>query len=294
MSSKKILITGCDGQLGSELLRCAPDNITAIATDAEQLDITDAAQVREHIGSTAPDWVINCAAYTAVDKAEDDRDTAFRINHLGAQNLAQALTESGGRMLQVSTDFVFDGTQGSPYAADAPTHPLSVYGDSKRQGEIAVSESLGDRALVVRTSWLYSSHGNNFVKTILRLLADKPELGIIADQIGTPTWAAGLAGAAWKMIELDMHGMHHWSDAGVASWYDFAVAIRDEALQLGLLSSDTPIRAIATSDYPTPARRPPYSLMDKQPTWNALGYQPPHWRASLQSMLKELTDDYGN
>ena len=149
MSSKKILITGCDGQLGSELLRCAPDNITAIATDAEQLDITDAAQVREHIGSTAPDWVINCAAYTAVDKAEDDRDTAFRINHLGAQNLAQALAESGGRMLQVSTDFVFDGTQGSPYAADAPANPLSVYGDSKRQGEIAVSESLGERALAV-------------------------------------------------------------------------------------------------------------------------------------------------
>ena len=284
----RILLTGANGQLGWELQRSHPAHIKLHAHDADTLDITNATAVLEAVQSIKPDWIINTAAYTAVDKAESDKERAFAVNAEGARHLATAAGEHGARMIQVSTDFIFDGTSGQPYTKESAANPLSVYGASKLAGEIAVRETLGDAALIVRTAWVYSSHGHNFVKTMLRLMAERESLGIVADQIGSPTWAHGLAQALWQAIGLDLHGTHHWTDAGVASWYDFACAIHDEARALGLLPRDCTLRPIRTQDYPTPARRPGFSLLDKSTTWQALGIQyPSHWRTQLRAMLNE-------
>lgn len=192
-------------------------------------------------------------------------------------------------MIHVSTDFVFAGDRPVPYEPDATTSPLNVYGDSKRAGEEAVLKILGPAAVVVRTSWLYAAEGRNFVKTILGLLASRESIRVVVDQVGSPTWASSLAGAIWDISRMPgIHGIQHWSDEGIASWYDFAVAIQEEALARRLLSTAVPIRAIPACEYPTPARRPHYSVLDKRRTSVLLGYAPPHWRQSLRSMLDEL------
>ena len=195
-------------------------------------------------------------------------------------------------MIQLSTDYVFDGSSGRPYGPDDEPRPLSVYGStSKKAGEDAVIEVLGDRAIVVRTAWLYSRHGKNFVKTVLRLLGEKEELDIVADEVGTPTWAHGLAEAIWQMAALEsLHGIQHWTDAGVASWYDFAVAIRDEATEQGLIEKGASIRPVRVADNPRPARRPGFGVLDKTATWEALETKPRHWREALREMLGGLKD----
>ena len=190
--------------------------------------------------------------------------------------------------MQVSTDFVFDGKGHTPYPVDAPAEPEGMYGLTKRDGDRLVQKILGDDAFIIRTSWLYSAHGNNFVKTMLKFMKERDELGIIADQIGTPTWANSLAQAIWQAIEKDITGIHHWSDAGVASWYDFAYAIMEEGVALGLLDKAITIKPITTADYTTPASRPCYSVMDKTLTWQALGMQSEHWRVALRRMMAEL------
>ena len=192
-------------------------------------------------------------------------------------------------MAQISTDFIFSDAQASPYKTSDEAKPVSVYGESKKAGEDVVLSTLNEDALVIRTSWLYSAHGNNFVKTMLKLMQQRDELSIISDQIGTPTWAATLADCIWKLIHKEAHGIYHCADNGVASWYDFAVAIQEEGLSKGLLDKLIPIKAIATSDYPTPAMRPVYSLMDKMETEKSLNETLPHWRVSLRNMLDELT-----
>lgn len=286
---KKILITGASGQLGYELQRTMPANYELIPTDVAELDITQADAVNAFIHQHQPQAIVNAAAYTAVDKAEEETALAIDINTTGAANLAQAAKQHGCKLVQISTDFVFDGKACSPYPVDAPTKPAGYYGKTKRDGDQRVLETLGDEALIIRTSWLYSAHGNNFVKTMLRLMNERDELGVIADQIGTPTWANSLARAVWQALALNTTGIHHWSDAGVASWYDFAYAIMEEGVALGLLKKPITLKAITTADYPTPASRPSYSVMDKTHTWQAIELRSEHWRVALRAMLRELT-----
>lgn len=297
---KTVLITGADGQLGYELQKTAPAPIRIIATGRDSLDITRSRQISLTIEQYQPDCIINAAAYTAVDKAEDDQQQAYLINNTAAALIAQAIVsrmEDGKptiKLIQVSTDFVFDGQQSTPYTTDAATdNPLGVYGASKLAGEQAVARYLPD-ALIVRTSWLYSTHGNNFVKSMLRLMQEKEQLGIVYDQVGSPTWADTLARTIWALFEQNSRGIYHCSDNGVASWYDFAAAIQEQALESGLLSQKIPLRPIRSSEYPTPAKRPAYSVMDKAATEQVLGTTLPHWRTSLNSMLKELKQQTDN
>ncbi|MCK5917692.1 MAG: dTDP-4-dehydrorhamnose reductase [Cocleimonas sp.] len=287
--SKKVLITGANGQLGYELPRTVPDDYECILTDVSELNITDSAAVIAYVADCKPDVIINSAAYTAVDKAEEEQTLAAAINETGARNLAQVCKDNGIKFIQTSTDFVFNGKGCSPYLIDAPTDPQGVYGQTKDAGDKAVLEILGEDAFIIRTAWLYSAHGNNFVKTMLHLMSERDSLGIIADQIGTPTWANSLARAIWKAIELDATGIHHWTDAGVASWYDFAIAIQEEGLPLGLLKEKILIKPLTTADYPTPASRPAYSVLDKTATWKALGMNGEHWRDGLRKMMFELS-----
>ena len=282
-----ILLTGSDGQLGFELQRSLPSQHHVLAVDKDQLDITRPEQISTFFKKEKPDLVINAAAYTAVDKAENDQELAYQINEKGAENLALACQEHHLRMVQVSTDFVFSGKSYRPYLPEDEAHSASVYGRSKHAGDIAVLSILGDQALIARTSWLYSSHGGNFVKTMLNLMTKLDSIGIISDQIGTPTWAATLADTIWKLIDAKVAGVYHCADNGVASWYDFAVAIQEEALNSGLLDQKAEIKAIRTEDYPTPAKRPAYSVMDKTKTEKELGIVLPHWRVSLRKMLSE-------
>jgi len=288
--TKKVLITGANGQLGYELPRTMPAGYDCILTDVDALDITDSDAVNAFIAEYKPSVIINSAAYTAVDQAEQQQALAAAINETGARNLAQAAKNNAIKLIQTSTDFVFNGTACSPYLVDAITDPQGVYGQTKDAGDKAVIDILGEDAFIIRTAWLYSAHGNNFVKTMLRLMAERDVLGVIADQIGTPTWANTLATAIWQAIEMNATGIHHWTDAGVASWYDFAVAIQEEGIKAGLLNKSILINPITTADYPTPASRPAYSVLDKSLTWKTLGIQSIHWRDGLRKMLLELRD----
>lgn len=290
----KVLVTGATGQLGSSLLKSVPEGVEAFGLDRSQCDLGNPEQCRSVVLAYRPDVVINAAAYTQVDKAETEREAAFRVNAEGPRALAQAVYGSGGRLIHVSTDFVFDGTRGRPYALDEETHPLNVYGASKRAGEERVLELLPDRAAVLRTAWVYSSHGSNFVRTMLRLMSSRESVSVVSDQIGSPTWAPSLAKAVWAAaLNGSISGIQHWTDAGVASWYDFAVAIQEEALGRGLLSRPIPVNAITAADYvrlvPATVARPAFSVLDVRSTASQLGIAPAHWRHNLRIMLDELT-----
>ncbi len=285
----KVLLIGPSGQLGRALARSVPAGVELMALDRSALDIGDAEAVHAVVAAVRPAVIINAAAYTQVDLAESESVAAFRINADGARYVARAAVSVRARMVHVSTDFVFSGDRPQPYDVDAETGPVNVYGRSKLAGERAVLRELGLAATVVRTSWLYAATGRNFVLTILKLMQSRESLGVVVDQVGSPTWSGSRAQAVWDLAHRpDQHGIQHWSDEGVASWYDFAVAIQEEAVARRLLDRAIPIRAIATREYPTPAKRPAYSVLDKRRTAAALGYPPPHWRTSLRNMLDEL------
>ena len=284
----KVLITGAEGQLGRELQVECPPGTDLVVTDRQDLDITDPQLTRQALAEIRPDVVINAAAYTAVDQAEAEEAVAFAINADGAGSLARATASLGARMVQISTDFVFDGHRNRPYPPDAPAEPLGVYGATKLAGERQVLATLGDNALVIRTAWVYSRFGHNFVKTMLRLMTERDEISVVVDQIGSPTWARGLAKAIWRACSTDLVGIHHWTDAGVASWYDFAVAIQEEATPLGLSSPETRVRPVPTESYPTAAKRPRYSVLDTTSTHQVLAIEATHWRRQLRTMLQEL------
>jgi len=287
----KVLITGANGQLGWELQRTVPDNKSAIALNSKQLDITSQSSVDHAIHKYHPDVLVNAAAYTAVDNAEKEKEKAFSVNATGAGTLAEVSHTNGIRMIQISTDFVFDGKKSSPYIPEDRPNPLGVYGASKLEGEEKVRANSNDEALIIRTGWVYSAHGHNFVKTMIRLMNERDEINVVADQVGTPTWANGLAEAIWKFIDFPtLKGIYHWTDAGVASWYDFASLIHDEAVTLGILNHSVAVQPIRTEDYKTDAVRPAYSVMDKTKTWSDIQLQPSHWRASMQNMLSEIND----
>ncbi|MEM9254522.1 MAG: dTDP-4-dehydrorhamnose reductase [Pseudomonadota bacterium] len=284
------LVAGAGGQLGCELVRTADSSKQCIALSRAELDIADAKSVAEALDRLQPDQVINAAAYTAVDGAESDPEGAYRGNASGPATLAAACAERDIRLIHISTDFVFDGHASEPYQPGASTNPLGEYGRSKLAGEVAVRETLPD-ALIIRTGWVYSSFGGNFVKTMLRLMADRDELAVVADQVGTPTWANGLAHACWAAVmRPTVSGIYHWSDAGVCSWYDFAVAINEEALALQLLDKATSVLPIPASEYPTPAKRPAYSVLDKASCWRDLVLKGTHWRRQLRNMLADLKE----
>jgi len=280
----KALIVGGKGQLGRGLAATAPAGVTIVSHGIDTLDITDAGAVDAVVAAEKPDLILNAAAYTAVDKAESEEPLALAINATAVGHLAQAAHAHGARLVHVSTDFVFDGRAGTPYAPDATTNPLSAYGRTKLAGE----QAAGEGALIVRTAWVYAPTGGNFVRTMLRLMGERPEVRVVGDQVGTPTYAPGLAAALWTMADKGVSGLHHYTDAGAASWYDFAVAIQEEALARGLLKEAVPVIPIATSDYPTPATRPSYSVLDKTSTFAALGGPTPHWRSNLRVMMDAI------
>ncbi len=285
---KKILLLGSNGQLGWELCRTKPDNILLSFLDYPEIDFCNFGSIAKHINAVSPDCIINAAAYTNVDKAEKESLLAYKVNHEAVCKIAKMCKENKIFMIQISTDFVFSGKNSIPYKPEDEQCPESIYGKSKSEGEKAVRKILRNNALIIRTAWLYSSHGNNFVKTMLKFMKEKKSLSIVDDQIGTPTWAFGLAKTIWTAVSKKLYGGFHFTDAGIASWYDFAIAIQEEGLKAGLLDNVMPIIPIPTAQYPTPAKRPMYSVLDKTSTWQTEGIIPTHWCIQLRSMLREL------
>ena len=283
----RVLVTGAGGQLGRALLDAAPAGMALRARSHAELDIADRSAVEAELADFAPELLINAAAYTRVDEAERAPEAAARANAEGPRTLADVCRSGGCWLTHVSTDFVFDGRQGHPYAPDARPNPLSVYGRTKREGEIAVLEALPERSTLVRASWLYSTAGG-FAMRMLELMRSRPEIRVVSDQVGAPTHAAGLAGVLWALSTRRAAGIWHWCDSGVASWYDFAVAIAEQAVLLELLPGAPPVTPIGSADYPTPAPRPSYSVLDKRATEKLLGFTAPHWRTALRATLAGL------
>ena len=287
----KVLLTGAAGQLGQALIASTPPGVELVACSRAELDLADPAACHAAVQAHRPSWVLNAGAYTAVDKAESEPELAQAVNAGAPGAFAEALVETGGRLLQVSTDFVFNGLQGSPYRPEQGLDPLGVYGASKAAGEAAALQLAGSR--VLRTSWVYGPVGHNFCRTMLCLHREREQLGVVADQVGCPTSSATLAAACWRAIgvglepatEAALPRILHWSDAGVASWYDFAVAIGELGMEAGLLERAARVLPLTTADYPTPAQRPSCSLLDCSASRAALGLEPLHWREALAEVL---------
>lgn len=291
---RNVLVTGANGQLGKELQYLTDidpnDNFKFFFADSSMLDITDADAIEEYVKYNSIRYIVNCAAYTAVDRAEDDVARCFAVNRDGVANLGKAAAKHNAKVIHVSTDYVFDGTATIPYTEDMPTSPQSVYGKSKREGEVALLEACPD-SIIIRTSWLYSQFGNNFVKTMLKLGRERSELNVVADQTGTPTNAADLAAAIAKILHYSVSndfksGIYHYSNEGVTTWYDFTKEIHEEA---GIETCK--VNPITTDQYPTRATRPKYSVLDKTKIKTTFGIAIPHWQTSLavcvQSILEE-------
>ncbi len=294
---KNILVTGCNGQLGNEMQLLAKENAqyeylftdvmfaegTQLGGKFQKLDITNEAEVDEFVQKNEIDCVVNCAAFTAVDKAESSEELCNLLNNIAPGYLSKAVAQRGGAMVQVSTDYVFDGTSYKPVTEDLPTCPNSVYGRTKLAGEDSVKANCKNY-IIIRTAWLYSTFGNNFVKTMIRLGKEKPELGVIFDQVGTPTYARDLAVAIFAAINKGIvPGIYHFSNEGVISWYDFTKAIHRIA---GI--KDCKVRPLHTSEYPTPAARPHYSVLDKTKIKNTFGIEIPDWEDSLAECISKL------
>lgn len=280
-----ILITGCNGQLGNEmqLLEKVNPQHQYFNTDVAQLDITNPEAIEEFVNNNAIDIIVNCAAFTAVDKAESSQELCHLLNAKAPEYLAAAVAKRGGYLVQVSTDYVFDGTNHTPYTEDEATCPNSVYGSTKLEGE-KLAKAACANTMIIRTAWLYSTFGNNFVKTMIRLGQEKPELGVIFDQIGTPTYAGDLAAAIMAAINHGIvPGIYHFSNEGVISWYDFTKAIHRIA---GITSCH--VKPLHTAEYPTPAARPHYSVLDKTKIKQTYGIEIPYWEESLEKCVAKL------
>ncbi|GLX86659.1 NAD(P)-dependent oxidoreductase [Thalassotalea loyana] len=288
----KILVIGKSGQLSYELSKLVESTNEYVFLGRDALDLANVNGIKPILESVSPDVIINAAAYTAVDKAESEPSLAFNINFLAVQEIAAFCALQNIRLIHVSTDFVYDGQNNTPYKSDDSTNPISVYGESKLKGEQAIKKLLPEQHCIIRTSWVYSTHGGNFVKTMLSLMASKPELGIISDQIGSPTNAKGLAKACLNAALNKVCGTFHYTDLGVASWYDFAVEIQDIALELALLPNAIKIKPISTQEYPTPAKRPHYSVLCKKATMKAFSdVEFLHWRHQLRRMMLEYKEN---
>jgi dTDP-4-dehydrorhamnose reductase len=286
----KVVIIGKSGQLANELVAELPEGAEYLSLGRNDVDITSYSELSTRVQQFKPNVIINASAYTAVDKAESDTDAAFALNETSVKIMANVAKVNNCRFLHVSTDFVFDGESNLAYDVSDSTNPTSVYGASKLAGELAITKTYPKNSAIVRTSWVYSMYGNNFVKTMLRLMEEKEQLGVVGDQIGCPTNAKGLAQFLWLLASHDdLNSIYHWSDAGVASWYDFAVAIQALGLKHGLLDKNIPISAIASSAYPTPAKRPKFSLLNSSDA-NLLMKQR-HWREQLECCVLQIAKD---
>ncbi len=279
----KILVTGCNGQLGNELRNVLESTLpgTTIYTDRDELDLCDAKAVEAFVIDNDVTHIVNCAAYTAVDRAEEEKMECASINTDAVKNLAIAADSHGAKILHISTDYVFDGTNHRPYNESDKVNPISQYGTTKRKGETALL-ALAPESIIIRTAWLYSSYGNNFVKTMLRLADKNPEIRVVSDQIGTPTYARDLARAIVKILTSHqwVAGIYHFTDEGAASWYDFAHAI------FRIAGKKVKLRPIPTEDYPTPAARPAYSILDRTRIKATYGVVIPHWEDSLEECMQ--------
>ena len=301
----RILLTGADGQLGQELQRTLVPLGEIIGVGHQTLDLTQPDRIRQIISEIKPDLIVNAAAYTAVDKAQTEPELAKSINAVAPTIMAEEQARHGGILIHISTDYVFDGRKNTPYTEEDAPNPLSVYGQSKLAGEEGIqktSQSLQSahqelRYIILRTAWVYGTYGkSNFVKTMLRLGAERDEIRVVADQVGTPTWACDIA-SSLAILGQKVHeqgapspltGIYNFTSSGIASWYDFAIAIFEEAKQLGFELKVQRVVPITTSEYPTPATRPAYSVLAGQKITAALGSHPPHWRQGLRQMLAEL------
>jgi dTDP-4-dehydrorhamnose reductase len=286
----KILITGANGQLGSEIRKSSDlfPGFSFVFTDLNELDITSPSAVEAMLAEEKPQWLINCAAYTAVDKAEAEGETAWLINAVAPAILAEKSKAVGCRFVQISTDYVFDGKNYRPYIEDDEVCPTSVYGSTKLEGEL-ISLTNNPETMVIRTSWLYSSFGNNFVKSMIKFGKERDSLNVIFDQIGTPTYAGDLAEAILEIIRKTesgesefVAGTYHYSNEGVCSWYDFALAIHQ------IYGINCTVNAIESKDYPSPVARPPYSVLNKSKIKSIFGIQIPYWRTSLEKCILEI------
>jgi len=300
----KVLLTGAAGQLGQALIEATPDGIELLPSSRSggngvlALDLADATACRKAVEEHRPDWVLNAGASTAVDTAEAEPELAHAVNGAAPRAFAEAIQEHGGRLLQLSTDFVFNGQQGSPYRVDQTRDPLGVYGATKASGEEAVEKLLSRtrQGVVLRTSWVMGPVGKNFALTMLRLHREREQLGVVADQVGCPSSTLNLATACWTVITTICKGVElppimHWCDAGAASWYDVSVAVGELAMELGLLEKAAKINPISTADYPTPASRPGYSLLDCQGSRQVLQLEAQPWRAALKDVLQAIPTD---
>jgi len=286
-----IWIIGCNGMLGRELAGlCEKEKIPLIGTDRE-CDITDINALRSFAKDRSVNWIVNCSAYTAVDKAEDEEDIAFSINAAGAGNIAEVATVIGAKMIHVSTDYVFDGKGTRPYREEDPVDPIGAYGRTKLAGERYVQEKCA-RHFIIRTAWLYGKHGNNFVHTMLRLFKEKDELNVVSDQKGSPTWAYDLASAILHIIgkDSDQYGIYHFTNEGETNWHEFAKEIYDLARKENLITRDMNIRPVTTDEYPTKAKRPGYSVLDKSKIKRVFSLAIPSWRESLAAYMLHIKE----
>lgn len=296
MSVPAIVLTGASGQLGRTLQDQWPDSTLAskfdlIAFDRNQLDITKESDLEKNLAGLDVHALINTAAYTAVDQAEEatQEEKAFEINELGAANVARWTSARNAKLIHISTDFVFSGDSQTAYQPQDSASPQGAYGRSKLAGEHAIASIAADNSVIIRTSWLYSYHGRNFLKTMLKLMNERDELNVVNDQIGSPTSCIGLSRVLIKALEKNMPaGIYHWCDDGAISWYDFAVAIQQEGLSRGILKREIPVNPISTEEYPTPAKRPAFSVLNTELTKGALGIHANDWRAELGTVLEKI------
>ena len=290
----RILLVGAGGQLGYELSQTLQSQGEVTALSRTELDLTQADAIRQMVQSVAPKMIVNAAAYTAVDKAETNEETAKAVNAIAPTILAEESQKLGATLIHISTDYVFNGRKNTPYLETDMPEPLGIYGQTKLMGEDGIRQSC-DRHIIIRTAWVYGAHGKgNFVKTMLRLGAERKELGIVVDQVGSPTWTKDLATATTELVQRvqtsdDVLGLYHYVNSGVISWYDFAIAIFEEARTIGFPVAIERIMPITTAEYPLPAQRPAYSSLSNRRISDILGTTPPHWRTSLRAMLAELS-----
>ncbi|WP_342804838.1 dTDP-4-dehydrorhamnose reductase [Alteromonas sp. M12] len=281
-----VIVIGKSGQLAQELKN---RESSLMCLGRNDIDITNNENINLVLNEHEITGIINASAYTTVDKAESQQQQAYDLNAVGVANLAKYASKRNVPFVHISTDYVFSGNKGSPYSVDDVYAPIGVYGASKAEGERAIQQFAPKQSCIIRTSWVYSQYGHNFVKTMLRLMAEKPELAIIDDQIGSPTSASALAKACLYAVKNNVTGVHHFTDSGVCSWYDFALAIQELSIQYGLLEKAISIKPIPTSAYPTPAKRPSYSVLDKASLKTAFdGLQPKHWREELGTVIQQL------
>ncbi len=289
----KCLVTGAGGQLATELRRCAPSTAQVHAMTIEMLDVTCPDQIASSMDSLRPDLVVNAAAWTDVDGAESHESEATAINSDGVRHLAESCRSHSARLVHVSTDFVFDGQSHDPYRPDDEAAPLNVYGRSKLGGERAALETMPSESIVVRTAWLYASHGSNFLSTMLKLMAERDHIKVVCDQRGTPTSARSLANAIWDLVGTPAHGLYHWTNGGHATWHEFAQAIHDLARAKGILDHDVVIEPIPGSQWPTPASRPANSILDSSSTEAIIGRTAEPWQDELNTIVDEIPGTIG-